>query len=132
MEPICEIARRYELLIIEDATETLGARYQDRMVGNLGDIACFSFNGNKLITTGGGGMMVTDNAKFAAQARYLSTQAKDDPIEYVHNTLGYNYRLTNIQAAMGCAQLENLDSYISIKPLQHVTAAGPVLLFIQK
>lgn len=115
MQAICEIARRYELLIIEDATESLGAKYQDHMVGNLGDIACLSFNGNKLISTGGGGMLVSDNAEFIGQAKYLSTQAKDDPIEYVHNTLGYNYRLTNIQAAMGCAQLESLDSYISIK-----------------
>jgi len=85
------------------------------MVGALGDIACFSFNGNKIITTGGGGMIVTDNEAWANKAKYLTTQAKDDPLEYVHNEIGYNYRLTNIQAAMGCAQLEQLDDYIAAK-----------------
>jgi perosamine synthetase len=81
----------------------------------LGDIACFSFNGNKIITTGGGGMIVTDRQDWAERAKYLTTQAKDDAVEFVHNEIGYNYRLTNIQAAMGCAQLEVLDEYIAIK-----------------
>jgi len=85
------------------------------MVGHLGDIACFSFNGNKIITTGGGGMIVTDNEMWAERAKYLTTQAKDDPLEYVHNEIGYNYRLTNIQAAMGVAQLEKLEEYIAAK-----------------
>ena len=115
MDPILEIARKYELAVIEDATESLGAKYKGRMVGTLGDIACFSFNGNKIITTGGGGMIVTDNDAWARQAKYLTTQAKDDPLEYIHNEIGYNYRLTNIQAAMGCAQLERLDGYIAAK-----------------
>jgi dTDP-4-amino-4,6-dideoxygalactose transaminase len=84
-------------------------------VGRLGDIACFSFNGNKVITTGGGGMLVTDNEAWATKARYLTTQAKDDPVEYIHNDIGYNYRLTNLQAAMGCAQLEQLDEYVAAK-----------------
>jgi perosamine synthetase len=83
--------------------------------GTLGDIACFSFNGNKIITTGGGGMIVTDNEKWARRAKYLTTQAKDDPMEFVHNEIGYNYRLVNIAAAMGCAQLEKLNEYIAIK-----------------
>jgi len=115
MDPILEIARKYELPVIEDATESLGAKYKGRMVGCLGDIACFSFNGNKIITTGGGGMIVTDNEAWAERARYLTTQAKDDPVEYVHNEIGYNYRLTNIQAAMGVAQLEQLEEYIATK-----------------
>jgi perosamine synthetase len=113
--PIAEIARKYNLLIIEDATESLGATYQDQMVGSLGDIACFSFNGNKLITTGGGGMLVTDNEAWSEKARYLTTQAKDDPLEYIHKEIGYNFRLTNIQAAMGCAQLEQITEYIGAK-----------------
>lgn len=114
-DPILEAARAYELVVIEDATESLGALYKGRAVGCLGDIACFSFNGNKLLTTGSGGMLVTDNTAWAAQAKYLTTQAKDDPVEYVHGAIGYNYRLTNIQAALGCAQLEKLDEYIASK-----------------
>lgn len=115
MDLIVDLARKFKLVVIEDATESLGAKYKERMVGHLGDIACFSFNGNKVITTGGGGMIVTDNEAWADRARYLTTQAKDDPVEYVHNEIGYNYRLTNIQAAMGCAQMEQLDSYVAAK-----------------
>jgi perosamine synthetase len=115
MDSILELARKYELLVVEDATESLGARYKNRAIGSFKDIGCFSFNGNKLITTGGGGMIVTDNEAFAEKARYLTTQAKDDPVEYVHGAVGYNYRLTNVQAALGCAQLELVDEYISVK-----------------
>jgi len=115
IDPIIEAARKYNLRVIEDATECLGAKYKGRMAGALSDIACFSFNGNKIITTGGGGMIVTDNEAWALKARYLTTQAKDDPIEYTHNEIGYNYRMTNIQAAMGCAQMEQLDDYIEAK-----------------
>ncbi len=115
MDPVVAAARKYELAVIEDATESLGAMYGDKEVGTLGDIACFSFNGNKLITTGGGGMIVTDNADWAYRARYLTTQARDDPVEYVHHEVGYNYRLTNIQAAIGCAQMEVVDEYVAAK-----------------
>lgn len=115
LDPIIEISRRYDLKVIEDATESLGAAYKGHGVGSLGDIACFSFNGNKLVTTGGGGMIATSNAEWAKRAKYLSTQAKDDPVEYVHNEIGFNYRLTNLLAAMGCAQLEQLDSFITSK-----------------
>ena len=115
LDPILAAARKYELMVIEDATESLGAEYKGRKVGHLGDIGCFSFNGNKIITTGGGGMIVTDDSTRAAKARYLSTQAKDDPIEYVHNEIGFNYRLTNIQAALGCAQMEQLDERLAKK-----------------
>ena len=112
MDPILEAARTYGLTVIEDATESLGAQYKGRPVGSLGDIGCFSFNGNKIITTGGGGMLVTDSSEYVERARSLSTQAKDDPIEYIHAQVGYNYRLTNLQAAMGCAQMEQLDAFV--------------------
>lgn len=115
IDPILELAKKYQLTVIEDATESLGAKYKGRMTGNLGDIACFSFNGNKVITTGGGGMIVTNNEKWARRARYLTTQAKEDPVEYVHNEIGYNYRLSNLQAAIGCAQVELLDEYVARK-----------------
>lgn len=115
IDPILEVARDYNLVVIEDATESFGSRYKERMCGHLGDIACLSFNGNKIITTGGGGMIITDNKEWARKARYLSTQAKDDPVEYVHREIGYNYRLTNVQAAIGCAQMEQLDDYILAK-----------------
>jgi perosamine synthetase len=115
MQPIIEVARKFDLLIIEDATESLGAHYRDSMVGHLGDVACFSFNGNKIMTTGGGGMIVTDNEAWARRGRYLTTQAKDDPIEYVHRELGYNYRLPNVLAAIGCAQMEQLPGFIDKK-----------------
>jgi perosamine synthetase len=115
VDPILEMAAKYGLVVIEDATEGLGAKYKGRMVGHLGHIACFSFNGNKIITTGGGGMIVTDNDQWAAKAKYLTTQAKDDPLEYVHNCIGYNYRLTNLLGAMGCAQMEVLPEFVSAK-----------------
>jgi perosamine synthetase len=115
MEPLLDAARRYKLAVIEDATESLGASYRTRATGTLGDIGCFSFNGNKLITTGGGGMVVTCDAEIAKRVRYLSTQAKDDSIEYLHEDIGYNYRLTNLQAAVGCAQLEQIESFIGTK-----------------
>ena len=115
LDPILAVAEKYSLPVIEDATEGLGARYRAKSLGGLGHAGCFSFNGNKIITTGGGGMIVTDNAEWAARARYLTTQAKDDPIEYVHGCVGYNYRLTNMLAAMGCAQMEMLDSFVEAK-----------------
>jgi len=115
MDPILELARKFELPVIEDASESLGARYKRRPVGSLGDIACFSYNGNKLITTGGGGMITTDREDWADKAKYLTTQAKDDPLEYVHGEIGYNYRLTNVLAAIGVAQMEKLDEYVAAK-----------------
>ena len=115
MDEIVTLARKYNLIIIEDATESLGAKFQKKLVGHIGDIACFSFNGNKLITTGGGGMIVTDNEAWAKKAKYLTTQAKDDSLEYIHNELGYNYRLTNLLAAMGCAQMEQVVEYVAAK-----------------
>lgn len=115
MDPLLEAARRYGLTVVEDASEALGARYRGKSVGSLGDIGCLSFNGNKIITTGGGGMIVTDREDWAQRARYLTTQARDDPLEYVHNEIGYNYRLTNVLAAIGVAQMEQLDDCIASK-----------------
>jgi perosamine synthetase len=115
MDPLLEVARVHKLVVVEDAAESLGARYKGMPVGHLGDIACLSFNGNKIITTGGGGMVVTDTEAISRRVRHLTTQAKDDPIEYVHREVGFNYRLSNIQAAMGCAQLERLDEYVAAK-----------------
>jgi perosamine synthetase len=115
LDPIIEASRKYGLKVIEDATESLGATYKGRGVGSIGDMACFSFNGNKILTAGGGGVITTSNEEWASKAKYLTTQAKDDPIEYVHKEIGYNYRLTNIQAAMGCAQMEQLDAYVAAK-----------------
>ncbi|MBF0250964.1 MAG: LegC family aminotransferase [Alphaproteobacteria bacterium] len=115
MAPLLDLARLHGLAVIEDATESLGAAYRGRKIGSMGDLSCFSFNGNKLLTTGGGGMVVTSSQKKADWVRYLSTQAKDDPLEYVHENIGYNYRLTNVQAAIGCAQLEQCDAYVENK-----------------
>lgn len=115
MAPLLERARDLGLPVIEDASESLGASCQGRPVGGLGDIACFSFNGNKLITCGGGGMIVTDREDWAGRARHLTTQAKLDPFENIHDEIGYNYRLTNVAAAIGTAQLERLDQLLSSK-----------------
>lgn len=115
MDAILELAQRYDLLVIEDATESLGATYRGRMTGTIGQFGCYSFNGNKLITTGGGGMIATSNADWAAEAKYLTNQAKDDPVEYIHERIGYNYRLTNLQAGVGVAQMEQLDRYVAAK-----------------
>ncbi len=115
LDPILAVARKYGLAVVEDATESLGTRYKNAPVGKRADVACYSFNGNKLITTGGGGMVVTDDAALAKRVRYLTTQAKDDPVEYVHGEVGYNYRLTNVQAAIGVAQMEQLDAFVAIK-----------------
>ncbi len=115
MAPIMAAAEQFGLPVVEDAAESLGAAYRGRPLGRLGRIGCFSFNGNKLMTTGGGGMLVTDDPALARRARYLSTTAKDEPREGVHGAIGYNYRLTNLQAAMGCAQLDRLDYLLGAK-----------------
>jgi perosamine synthetase len=115
LDPLLALAAEFGLPVIEDASESLGARYRGRPAGSFGAMACLSFNGNKLLTTGGGGMLLTDEAEVARRAKYLTTQAKDDPIEFVHREIGYNYRLTNIQAALGVAQLEQLAAYLDAK-----------------
>lgn len=120
MEAICKIARRFRLILIEDATEALGTYYaegvnQGRFAGTIGDIGVYSFNGNKIITTGGGGMLVSNNTSYLERARHLTTQAKSDELYYIHDEIGYNYRMTNLQAALGLAQLEQLEQFISTK-----------------
>jgi len=117
MDRLVEIARKYGLYIIEDATESLGAFYKGKSVGTIGDIGCFSFNGNKLITTGAGGMLVTNNEELGKKAKFLSTQAKivNENKSFYHPEIGYNFRVPNLLAAMGCAQLENIDEYIENK-----------------
>ncbi|MBN2070244.1 MAG: LegC family aminotransferase [Candidatus Krumholzibacteriota bacterium] len=117
---LVDICDRMNIELLEDASESLGSRYIEgpfdgRHTGTIGAMGVYSFNGNKIITTGAGGMLVTNDSKYADRARYLTTQAKDDAVRYVHNEVGYNFRMSNIQAAMGVAQLENLDRYIEIK-----------------
>ena len=117
---IMRLARKHRLKVVEDATESLGSYYtggpcKNRFTGTIGDFGVFSFNGNKIITTGGGGMIVTGSKAMADRAKYLTTQAKDDAVRYVHNEIGYNFRLTNLQAALGVAQMEHLHAFIEIK-----------------
>ncbi|HNQ77849.1 MAG TPA: LegC family aminotransferase [Acidobacteriota bacterium] len=112
MEAINAIAEKFSLPVVEDATEAFGSKYAGKLAGAFGKMGIFSFNGNKIITTGGGGMLVTDDRKLAEKAKYLTTQAKDDSIEFIHNEVGYNYRLSNVLSAIGCAQMEKLDDYI--------------------
>ena len=120
MEKIIRLADRYNLKVIEDATEAIGTyylqgKYKGRYAGTIGDIGVYSFNGNKIITTGGGGMIVSDNEELLKRARHLTTQAKSDELYFVHDEIGYNYRMTNLQAALGLAQLEQLEDFIQIK-----------------
>lgn len=120
METVMKIANKYSLKVVEDATEAIGTystsgKYRGRFAGTIGDFGAYSFNGNKIITTGGGGMLVSNHQELLKKARYLSTQAKDDELYYKHNDIGYNYRMTNIQAALGIAQLEQLEKFINIK-----------------
>ncbi len=120
LDELVSLCRERKIKVVEDATESLGTVYSSGafrgwFTGTIGDMGCFSFNGNKIITTGGGGMIVTHNGRYADEARYLTTQAKDDEVYYVHHQVGYNYRLTNMQAALGVAQLEQLPRYLEIK-----------------
>lgn len=109
------IAAEYNLKVVEDATEALGSYYKGQHAGTFGDLGCLSFNGNKIITTGGGGMILTNNDALGRMARHLSTQAKADPEEYYHDDVGYNYRLVNVLAAMGVAQMEQLPVFLERK-----------------
>ena len=116
IDEIVEIAERFNIPVVEDAAESLGSRYKSKHTGTFGQIGVLSFNGNKIITTGGGGMIITDNLEIATKAKYLTTQAKaPHPWEFVHNVVGYNYRMPNINAALGVAQIEKLDEFIANK-----------------
>lgn len=120
MERIMEIASRFNLKVIEDATEALGTHYvageyNGKYAGTIGHLGVYSFNGNKIITTGGGGMIVSNNEELLRRAKHLTTQAKSDELYYTHDEIGYNYRMTNLQAALGLAQLEQLERFIQVK-----------------
>jgi len=115
MDPILEIAKRHHLYVIEDAAEAHGALYKGRRAGSLGDMSCFSFYGNKIITTGEGGMVLTDNAEWAERARSLRDHGMSKEKRYWHPEIGFNYRLTNLQAALGVAQLERIEEIIAAK-----------------
>ena len=120
MEKIMDIAKEYNLKVLEDSTEALGSyytegRYAGKYAGTIGDMGVYSFNANKIITTGGGGMVVSNNRELLDKVRFLSVQAKTDPLYFVHDEIGYNYRMLNIQAALGTDQIDRLESFIETK-----------------
>ncbi|MBS1122389.1 MAG: DegT/DnrJ/EryC1/StrS aminotransferase [Deltaproteobacteria bacterium] len=115
MGPIAAACRRHAVVLIEDAAEALGATYGGRPAGSLGDLSILSFNGNKIITTSGGGMLLGKNEKQILRARHLATQAREPARHYEHATIGYNYRLSNLLAAMGRAQLADLDRRVEVR-----------------
>ncbi len=115
MEKLMEIAKTYNLKVVEDATESLGSYYNHKHSGTFGNFGCISFNGNKIITTGGGGMILTNDEALAKKAKHITTQAKSDAFEYIHDEIGYNYRLVNVLAAMGVAQMEQLPKFLKRK-----------------
>ena len=120
MEKIMDIAKKYNLKVLEDATEALGTyytegRYKGKYAGTIGDIGVLSFNANKIITTGGGGMVVGDNEELVEKVRFLSSQAKKDTLYFIHDEIGYNYRMLNLQAALGTSQIDKLESFIETK-----------------
>ncbi|WP_110340033.1 DegT/DnrJ/EryC1/StrS family aminotransferase [Prauserella flavalba] len=118
VEPLLELRNRFGIPIVEDAAESLGASWKPGpQVGTVGDIGCFSFNGNKLVTTGGGGMIVTGERALAERARHLINQAKLSDDQYLHDTIGYNYRLANVGAALGVAQIERIGDIMRAKRL---------------
>jgi len=116
LDRLTSVSARHGIPLIEDAAEALGSLYQNRHVGGDGKLSTLSFNGNKLVTTGGGGAVLTNDPDMASLVRHLTTTAKlDHPWEYIHDMVGYNYRLPNINAALGCAQLERLDDFVTRK-----------------
>lgn len=113
---IAEICADWDIALIEDAAESLGSYVGRRHTGTFASMATLSFNGNKVITTGGGGMIITDDSELAKRAKYITTTAKvPHPYEFVHDEIGYNYRMPNLNAALGCAQMERLDEFLAIK-----------------
>jgi perosamine synthetase len=124
LRELAGLCRELRVPIVEDASESLGSWFVGkdgprRHTGVVGDVGCLSFNGNKIVTTGAGGMILVQDDELAARARYLTTQAKDDPVHYVHNDVGYNYRMSNVNAAIGVAQLEKLPRYLETKKQNH-------------
>lgn len=124
LDDLVVLCKERNIAVIEDASESLGTFYKHgshkgKYTGTIGKLGCISFNGNKVITTGGGGMILTNDEKLGTKAKYLTTQAKNDSITYQHDEIGYNFRLTNIQAAIGVAQMEQLDAIIQKKKEIH-------------
>lgn len=115
MDPLLKLAKKYNLYIVEDAAESTGGEYKGRLTGTIGDFGCFSFYANKIITTGEGGMVLTNNDELAKHARLLKDMAHSPKQRFLHEEIGFNYRMTNMQAALGLAQLEEFDKYIKIK-----------------
>jgi perosamine synthetase len=116
IDEIAEICADWDIALIEDAAESLGSYVGNRHTGTFGSMATLSFNGNKVITTGGGGMIITDDSELAKRAKYITTTAKvPHPYEFVHDETGYNYRMPNLNAALGCAQMERLDEFLTVK-----------------
>jgi dTDP-4-amino-4,6-dideoxygalactose transaminase len=115
LDGLVDVCARWGLVLVEDAAESLGSLYKGRHTGTFGALGTLSFNGNKIITTGGGGMVLAGEA-LGVRAKHLTTTAKQPhPYEYVHDEVGYNYRLPNLNAALGCAQLEKLEDFIASK-----------------
>jgi pyridoxal phosphate-dependent aminotransferase EpsN len=112
-DAITDLCEKYNVLLIEDAAEALGAEYKGEKCGSFGRIGILSFNGNKIITTSGGGMLVSNNEDYVNKARFLATQARESELHYEHKELGYNYRMSNLLAAVGRGQLQNLDNFIA-------------------
>ncbi|PID47286.1 MAG: aminotransferase DegT [Proteobacteria bacterium] len=112
IEKISSICKNHDIYLIEDAAESLGASFKGKQSGTFGDLGVYSFNGNKLLTTSGGGMLVSDNGEWIQKARFYSTQAREDKLHYEHEDFGYNYRLSNVLAAIGVAQMEVLEKRV--------------------
>lgn len=119
MNEIIEIAEHYDIPIVEDAAEAIGSKYNGQQCGTLGAFGVLSFNGNKMITTSGGGALICPNEEFATKAKFLATQARENKPYYYHETIGYNYRLSNVSAAIGCAQMEVLEQRIARRQAIH-------------
>jgi len=133
MKRLLAIAKTYHLEIIEDAAEALGSRFENQHAGTFGKIGVFSFNGNKIISTGGGGVIVTDYEALAKRARHLTTQAKVSTMDYIHDEIGYNYRLVNVLAAIGVAQMETFEETLQAKKTmdafyrKHLSGVGDIV-----
>ena len=120
IDEVLAITKKYDILVLEDAASALGTIYKNQYCGTFGDVGVYSFNGNKIITTSGGGMLVTHKKELADKALYLSTQAKESSTEYEHHQIGFNYRLSNVLAAIGVAQLELLSEFVKKRRENHL------------
>ena len=116
LDELIKVCKSWRIPIVEDAAESLGSEYKGKPTGSFGEVGAFSFNGNKIVTSGGGGAITTNNIKIGERAKFLTTTAKQPhPFEYMHNELGYNFRMPNLNAALACAQLEQLELYLDNK-----------------